>query len=44
MTPPEPFTWQQRDAGLLRCERCGTTVDDVALDLHLMTCPGSTAD
>lgn len=34
MTPPEPFTWEQRDACTLRCEACGAVVDLSAVDLH----------
>ena len=34
MRPPEGFTWKQKDAGKLRCEDCGETVNAVTVDLH----------
>lgn len=32
--PPEPFEWEQRDAGTLICTECGDTVQAVVCDLH----------
>jgi hypothetical protein len=34
MNPPEPFVWDQRDAGRVRCEACGETMQAVTIDLH----------
>ena len=40
MTPPEGFTWLQRDALRLRCEACGEAVSADVVDLHVRTCSG----
>lgn len=34
MTPPEPFVWEQRDAGKVRCTDCGGIEQATTLDLH----------
>jgi len=38
MNPPEPFVWVARDAGRVRCEDCGETMQAVTIDLH--SCEG----
>lgn len=34
MNPPEPFTWEQRDACTVRCTECNDVMPAVVIDLH----------